>query len=277
MNDTNDKDKMPFYIKTYLDTNDAALGHKKVQKLLTDEIKFDLVIYDSPTADLLLGIAYKLNAPAILFSPFGDISMYNQYSGNYYPLSYLPVSDSIDVTTFMGRVMNVIKVLKMEINDKNKMYKLINQLHHKHFPDAPSLRQLLDNVALLLWNSHFTYEMPRPYTPNIIQIGGFNLVDHKEIQDDLKQWLDKADDGVILVSYGSKIKGFAFDSKKVNLFLSVFSKFKQQVLWKFDVNEIKNMIDIKEIPSNVRFESWIPQKEVLSNYKKTKLLLKYVN
>lgn len=261
-----DEDKMPVMIKTFLDILYTTLKHENVQNLLTQDNKFDLILYDTPGTDVFFGLTHTFNAPAILFSPFGDMEMLSAYSGNYYPLSYLIGQAMYDLTTFTGRLKNVMSTIILQIYYKATIVNLLNDIHEQYFPDAPSIIELHKNIALILLNSHYTYETPRPYTPNVIQIGGFNLINHKPIQVDLKNWLDEAEDGVVLISYGSKIKGFAFNSDKINLFLNVFGRLKQKVLWKFDVNELENMTNVVKVPNNIRFETWIQQKEILSNY-----------
>lgn len=256
-----------------MDISRATLNNNNVQNLLKYDNNFDLIIFDSPGSDVMFGLTHRFNAPAILFSPYGDMPLFTEYSGNYYPFSYLPADDLIDLTTFTARLKNILNSVWNKINLGIPYKKKLSDLLTQYFPEAPPMKELYNNIALILLNSHYTYETPRPYTPNVIQIGGFNLVNQKGIQSDLKEWLDDANDGVVLVSYGSKIKGYAFDDEKINIFLNTFAKLKQKVLWKFDVKEIKKIAQIEKLPINVKLLNWIPQKEILGksfNVKKGK-------
>lgn len=41
--------------------------------------------------------------------------------------------------------------------------------------DLPPLSEIQKNISLMLVNSHFTYSLPRPLVPNIIEVGGMFL------------------------------------------------------------------------------------------------------
>lgn len=259
---TEKKDQqLTILLQTFKSINIGTLINKNVQNLLKYDNKFDVIIYDAPGTDIMFGFVHRFNAPGILFSPFGDIPMMSAYTGNFYPLSYLPGTYeglSYDATSFRARLKNVLVATFERLYWAYKFPDIINEIYEKYFPDAPPVDEMRKKIDLVLLNSHYTYEAPRPYTPNIIQIGGFNLVDMQPIEPNLKQWLDDAKEGVVFVSYGTKIKGFAFDEEKIENFINSFSKLKQKVLWKFDDKNIKNL------PTNVRIENWLPQKEILS-------------
>jgi UDP-glucoronosyl and UDP-glucosyl transferase. len=74
-------------------------------------------------------------------------------------------------------------------------------------------------------------------------------------QQDLKTFLDEAEDGVIYFSLGTLVIGETLPEDKLQAFISVFSEMPQRVLWKMD----KNI----SLP-NVRTSKWFPQFDVLS-------------
>ena len=47
------------------------------------------------------------------------------------------------------------------------------------FPEGeyPPLDELKRNVSLVLLNEHFTQSVPRPYVPNMIEVGGLQIKD----------------------------------------------------------------------------------------------------
>ena len=47
---------------------------------------------------------------------------------------------------------------------------------NKYFSrDVPSVQELVQNMSLVLSNSHFSLNQPRPFVPNFIEIGGMHI------------------------------------------------------------------------------------------------------
>ena len=67
-----------------------------------------------------------------------------------------------------------------------------------------------------------------------------------------------AEHGVILVSFGSIIKPSMMHEDKRLMMLSVFSKLKQRIVWKWDQ-------DMKDAPKNVMLSSLLPQPALLAH------------
>lgn len=76
---------------------------------------------------------------------------------------------------------------------------------------------------------------------------------YQEIQD----FLDKADHGVIYVSWGSMIRAESLPEEKRESLLKAFGAFKQKVLWKWENDTLPNQ------PPNVFIRKWMPQREIL--------------
>jgi glucuronosyltransferase len=74
-------------------------------------------------------------------------------------------------------------------------------------------------------------------------------------QQDLRTFLDEAEDGVIYFSLGTLVLGETLPEDKVQAFISVFSELPQRVLWRMDKNV--------SLP-NVKTSKWFPQLDVLS-------------
>lgn len=73
-------------------------------------------------------------------------------------------------------------------------------------------------------------------------------------QQDLKTFLDEAEDGVIYFSLGTLVRGETLPEDKLQAFISVFSELPQRVLWKMDKNV--------SLP-NVKTSKWLPQSDIL--------------
>jgi UDP:flavonoid glycosyltransferase YjiC (YdhE family) len=123
-----------------------------------------------------------------------------------------------------------------------------------------SFEESLRNVSLLLLNTHFSTTQPRPYLPNVIEVGGLQVKPNPSpLPEDIKTFLDKAEHGAILFSLGSNVKSNYLSDETLSTILKVFSKIKQRVImkWESDVLEGK--------PDNVFISKWLPQDDVLAH------------
>ena len=76
---------------------------------------------------------------------------------------------------------------------------------------------------------------------------------HQELQ----KYLDEAADGVIYFSLGSNLQSHLMPETKRNAFLGTFSKLKQRVLWKWEIDTLPGQL------SNMKFGKWLPQTDIL--------------
>jgi hypothetical protein len=73
----------------------------------------------------------------------------------------------------------------------------------------------------------------------------------------LQKYLDEAPEGVIYFSMGTNLQSSMMPESKRNAFLKVFSKLKQQVLWKWETDTLPGQ------PENVKLGKWLPQSDIL--------------
>ena len=68
----------------------------------------------------------------------------------------------------------------------------------------PNTRTLLENTDMAFFNGHFIFENIRPLNPNIMNVGGCHIKKELDpLPKDLKEFMDGAKDGVVLISFGS--------------------------------------------------------------------------
>jgi glucuronosyltransferase len=126
-------------------------------------------------------------------------------------------------------------------------------------PTIPPIKEILKNTSLIMTNSHITYQRPRPYLPDIIEVGGMHLVPSKPVPKDLEEFLSGGKDGFIFFSMGSALKSTELPERYRKMFLNVFSKLKQRVLWKWETDTMEGL------PANVKLSKWLPQQDVLGH------------
>jgi hypothetical protein len=88
---------------------------------------------------------------------------------------------------------------------------------------------------------------------------------------DLKEFLDGAEHGVIIFSLGSSIRAETIPSEKRDAFIQAFSELPQKVLWKWEGDTLPGQ------PTNIKIVRWTPQMDVLGNYKYSDLRIHAVS
>ncbi|KAH8294654.1 hypothetical protein KR018_000885, partial [Drosophila ironensis] len=259
-----------FVNKFFLSITRSVLTNKEVKETLLPLGKshFDLVIVEVVRNDAYYGFASHFNAPLIGFSTFGTDWNIDEMVGNVSPLSYTPLVTAgfSDRMTFSERICNFVDTSVAWLN-----YKLVHMPEHekmyaKHFPEAAArvpLSELNRNFSLLLLNQHFSLSYPRPYVPNMIQVGGLHISHTPApLPKEMGEFIEGAGEaGVVYFSLGSNVKSKDLPADRKELILKTFASLPQRVLWKFEDDQLPNK------PSNVFISKWFPQPDILAHPK----------
>lgn len=232
--------------------------------LRSSDEHFDVVIIEIFMCEALLGFGQHFNAPVIGFSSFGASKWTNDLVGTPSPLSYVPhtflsFSDRMNFVQRLGNTMfTLVEFIAYSFYLPSQIALYENNFPGKNKPDLESIRK---NVSLVLLNNHFTMNYPRPYVPNMIEIGGIHLnrAATKELPKDIKEFIESAKDGVVYFSMGSNIKSTMLPLEIRSGILRAFSKLKQKVLWKWEEPNLPDK------PDNVFIRSWFPQDDILAH------------
>ncbi|XP_070491430.1 UDP-glycosyltransferase UGT5-like [Chironomus tepperi] len=118
-----------------------------------------------------------------------------------------------------------------------------------------------DRFSLLMLNTNHAVGYVRPMMPHSIQIGFTHVEKPKAIKDlELKEFLDRSTNGVIVKVLGSRLNGKELGPEIVNKFANAFNMTNMSVLWKLDEFESE-----LEMPNNVKIVSWLPLADVLAH------------
>lgn len=164
----------------------------------------------------------------------------------------------MDFVQRVGNIaMSIFETTYMALN----YWPLQNQVYVANFPDPkPSLSEAMKNVNMVLLNSHFTLGYPRPYVPNMIEVGGMHINRvPNPLPKDIREFLDEAKDGVIYFSMGSNIQSTTLPVEKRDALLKTFASFKQKVMWKWESDDLPGKSD------NVFTKKWWPQDDILAH------------
>lgn len=107
-------------------------------------------------------------------SSYGNVIVANPENLAFIPENLMEYTGDM---TFWMRLYNVVysfyvrEVFQYYTSSQNEVIK-------KHFgPDAPDIRELERDIALIIVNSHLTTNEPKPITPAIIEVGGIHIHD----------------------------------------------------------------------------------------------------
>lgn len=97
----------------------------------------------------------------------------------YMPNNFLPFSDEM---TFIARLENTMLTVVQSIYYNIFEIRKNNELVGEYFGEnAKTLESDVFKDSLLLVNTHFTLNLPKPLVPNIIEIGGINVDKNKSL------------------------------------------------------------------------------------------------
>ncbi|ODN00425.1 UDP-glucuronosyltransferase 2C1 [Orchesella cincta] len=224
--------------------------------------KFDLVFLQPLFNDCILGLIYRLQVPLVLFTPTTVPSFIASKVGANFPSSITPnfMLGYEQEMNFYERFKNLAVDMMVEMYMSFLYEPKVEKIYRdKLGQDIPSVSELLANASIVLSNGHFSLSGPKPYFPDMIDVGGIHSRPAKPIPKDLEDFVSKGKDGFILFSMGSAIKGHMMPESKRKMILNVFSKLKQQVLWKWETETMP------DLPKNVKLSKWLPQQDLLGH------------
>ncbi|KAH8312382.1 hypothetical protein KR044_010466, partial [Drosophila immigrans] len=242
---------------------DTLLQDPIVKRLKDSNQTFDAVISEVFLNEAHFGFAEHFNAPLIGLGTFGAISWNTDMVGSPSPASYVPhaLLKFSDHMSFVERVINLAFLSYEYLFMKLYYLPQQEQLFNKHFPNnKQDFYTTRSNAALVLLNQHVSLSFPRPYSPNMIEVGGMHIQRSRHpLPKDIEEFIKGAKHGVIYFSMGSNLKSKNLPQEKRQALIDTFSKLKQRVLWKFEEPDLPGK------PENVFISDWFPQDDILAH------------
>ncbi|XP_059225930.1 UDP-glucosyltransferase 2-like [Stomoxys calcitrans] len=248
-----------FYTRTY-EMCHNIFANEDVRKLRQTE-SFDLIIMDVLFTESFFGFGEEFGAPMVAISSWGTMSSVDELVGNITPLSYVPNMIMLrhynQNMNFWRRCLNVAVYILEWIHYNYKYMSMQQKIYEQHFPNASkSITEAQKNFSLVLVNDHFVLSTPRPYVPNMIEVAGMHIPSKVEpLSEDIKEILDKAQQGIIYITINSFLPQHIFQ-----MVLNVLGNFERLVLW----NTQYHVLHTLQIPSNVYFSSNVSHHSMLS-------------
>lgn len=157
---------------------EKGLNTPELQELINSNEKFDAIVMEVFFNECFYGFAHKFQAPVITISSMGAFRWASESVGNPETLSYIPnfLLALSDRMSFSERLTNTAFTL-FDMTGRRLYYMPAqDRIARRYFGDSmPSLWDLERNTSLVLVNSHFSILFPRPYVPNMKEVGGMHI------------------------------------------------------------------------------------------------------
>jgi len=157
---------------------EKILSFPRIQRLITTEEKFDLIIVEQFNTDCMLGFVHKFKVPFIAIATSVMLPWDNERFGNPDNPSYIPnfFLAHTDRMSFNERIANTVYQTGTNWAYHFLMNMPTQRIARRYFGDSlPPLADIAKNTSLLLMNTHFSMNQPRPLVPQIVEVGGLHL------------------------------------------------------------------------------------------------------
>jgi glucuronosyltransferase len=167
-----------FFWNTNLEKCRIVLEHPNVQELIHSDVKFDLIITEIMGPDCFIGLSHRFKTPFIsivtsVMLPWGNDRIVNPDHPAYIPNYFVPYTDHM---TFSQRIINTVLTEMSKLGHYYFAELPMDELSRQHFGhDLPSLAELKKKTSLILANSHFSINSPRPTVPEYIEVAGLHI------------------------------------------------------------------------------------------------------
>eukprot|EP00112_Aurelia_sp_Birch-Aquarium-sp1_P023743 Seg72.1 transcript_id=Seg72.1/GoldUCD/mRNA.D3Y31 product="UDP-glucuronosyltransferase 1-4" protein_id=Seg72.1/GoldUCD/D3Y31 len=154
------------------------------------------------------------------------------------------------------------KMLLLLSNFPEKFKFMIQVFRQSHSSYASSIDRIKDSVdlntslsisgtysrvkPLILSNTDFIIENPRPVMPYVIPIVGLLFAKSESLPENVNEFIQNSEDnGIIYVDLGTKL----FSHATLEMIAKVLLKFQQKIVWKSSVDILKTDQNIKFVPT----------------------------
>uniref|UniRef100_A0A182PSE1 UDP-glycosyltransferases domain-containing protein n=1 Tax=Anopheles epiroticus TaxID=199890 RepID=A0A182PSE1_9DIPT len=245
---------------------EGAITSKGLQQLLhyPASFQFDLVIYDFTCGPCVLGLLHKFNYPPLVsVTGFGVPQFTERLVGGYKASSYVPHFTQLmqSPMPFTQRFTNTLIHLYDALYRRFVFLPQMKQIAQQAFDfPLPDLTELEQRTLIMLTNSNPALDPAESMPPNVIPVGGLQIVDPKPLPSELQTFIDNAPKGAILFAMGTNFKSKMFTAERQVMFLEAFEYFPDyHVLWKFDDEQLP-----RKASANVLIRPWLPQNDILA-------------
>lgn len=246
----------------------------RMQKFIKNppRASYDLVIVEYFGSPCYLAFGPLFNATIALAISSAEYPAVDTFIGNPFNSAYYPnvVTDYPVISSFAERLENALGNV---IFSRQFFYYTDDQttLLRKYLrPDLPSVRELEGMTAVALVNAHHTFQGVRPLTQALVPVGGLHVSEDKsQLSEDLKVFMDAANDGVVYFTLGSLINIETLPEPQIRGLYASFAKIAPTKVLMKCANHSRLP---PGLPKNILTRSWLPQIPIL-RHKNTRVFI----
>nr|QPA18385.1 UDP-gluconosyltransferase [Trialeurodes vaporariorum] len=250
--------------------HEGVMNSSAIQRLMDSKERYDLIITESFIFDATLGFVNKFEVPFIFLSSCPMLAWTSSLVANPQNPAFIPNSllHFSPWMTFLERLENTLGTLIQLIGWYQFHMSENQRIMNKYFgSDTPPLLDIAKNVSLVMVNTHSSFMGSRPFTPNVIEVGGIHVRPAKQLPQDIENFIESSPHGVIYFCLGSMMRAASISDQKKSAFMFAFSQLKERVLWKFEEETIATH-------DNIMIKKWMPQRDILA-HPKVKLFISH--
>ena len=262
--DSHSKPSKQQLIDLIRDMNSRMCNDTLSNKVLMNTIRdhnFDLFLMGTThVLGCLYLIPYKYNIPYVTYEPLDEPWTAGVTSLPSHQPSLVADPPFSNKMTFTERLINTALyiIFPLVLNNMNSGEYALWFVPEKPYKTAQQLRSLSKMFFIVMDNTCIDY--PRQSAPNYRYIGVLTQAADSPLTGELKEFVDGAKEGLILITFGStKIGGAALRHLLPKL-VDIAPTLHQRVLLQSALND-----DPGQFPSNIKFERWIPQNAILGH------------
>ncbi|CAO1401209.1 unnamed protein product [Diamesa hyperborea] len=230
------------------------------------DFKFDLVIYDFTCGPCLLGLLHRFGSPPLMsVSAFNTPAFHSSLIGGHKNFAYIPhfaVNYGSEMS-FMQRCHNyLIHLFDIVFREYVFLPKIQWMTEDIYDRTTPQLDELEKRTSLMLVNSNPAIDFSESLPPNVISVGGLQVLPPKPLQGDLKEFIEGGKKGSVLFAMGTNFKSSMLTIEMQRNIVEAFKSMPSyNFVWKFDKTSIEGIAT----PKNLKISKWLPQNDILAH------------
>ncbi|XP_053675393.1 UDP-glucosyltransferase 2-like [Anopheles nili] len=242
----------------------ATDGAKRLYDYPSD-FGFDLIVHDYLSGPCLAALAYYRfqKPPVVAVTAYHGASTTLSMTGAYQYSALLPnhAYDAPEDMSYQQRVINLLVNLQEELLQKYGLLQTSNNMLREYEPALPDVEEFYRETKLVLLNANPIIQYTEPLMPNVIPVGGLQIIKPKPLPADLASLLDSAGPGgVIVFSLGTNVRSDTLGEARILAILRAMETLPEYTfLWKFESDAMP-----RALPKNVNVRKWLPQNDLLS-------------
>ncbi|KFB51597.1 hypothetical protein ZHAS_00019669 [Anopheles sinensis] len=244
-----------------------AEGAKRLYEY-PEDFGVDLIMYDYFTGPCMAALAHHRfgKPPVVAVTAYHGLSTSSHISGAFHYSALVPnhAYDAMEEMTYCQRFKNLLLNIWEDLLQRHNLIPKTNQLLRQYDPTLPDVTEFNRETKVVLLNANPVIQFTEPVMPNVIPVGGLQIIKPKPLPDDLAKILEQAPPGgVVLFSLGTNVRSDKLGKTRITAILDAMEALPEyHFIWKFESDSMP-----RALPPNVHLRKWLPQNDLLAQPK----------